>query len=584
MSDEAETKIGHVSRLAGLLRRLAGWTTDPYGRRRLEAALYASDAARQQAEAEVRRLSAELERSIAEHTAQLQAANQERERAEQALRESEERYRRLFEDAVVGIFQSMPDGKVLAVNPAFAHMCGYESPAELKALVQDIGKELFADPSRRAEIIRMIAADPTLKCFENLYRRKDGSVFTGNLHIWTVKDENGRLLHMEGFVEDITERKQAEAALRESQERYRGLVETTSDWVWEVDEEGRFTYCSPQVANILGYTSDEALGRSAFSLLASEAEQAPSAAWFAEVVAQRRTIPPMWTTYRHQDGHPVVVESGGTPFYRADGAFVGYHGIARDVTLRKQAEEETQAALAKEMDLNELKSRFISMTSHEFRTPLANILASAELLDYYGHQWTEEKRQQHLRKIQTNVHRMLRLMEDVLLVGKAEAEKLFYEPVLLDLDQLCRDVVEETQPLPEEQRRITFVHDGSCHDACMDETLLRQILTNLLSNAIKYSPPESAVELHLTCEDETALFRVIDQGIGIPSADQPRLFDTFFRGSNVGAIDGHGLGMPIIKKAVELQGGAIMFSSQVGVGTTFEVRLPQRIPFQENIP
>ena len=158
---------------------------------------------------------------------------EERKKAEEALRESEKRYRRLFEGAVLGVFQSTPEGGVITVNPAFARMFGYESPADVIASVKNVATDIFAEPQRRSEIMRLMAERPELRTFENLYRRKDGSTFTGNLHVWPVKDADGRLRHLEGFIEDITERKRTEEALRASEERFRALVETRSDWIWK---------------------------------------------------------------------------------------------------------------------------------------------------------------------------------------------------------------------------------------------------------------------------------------------------------------------------------------------------------------
>jgi PAS domain S-box-containing protein len=167
----------------------------------------------------------------------------ERKRIEQALRENEARYQRLFEDAVLGIFQSTPEGKAIAVNPAFARMFGYESPEDVIATVKDVATDLFADPQRRPEILRLMAEKPDLRTFENVYRRKDGSTFIGTLHVWPVRDAAGCLLHLEGFIEDITARKLAESqrdatlkALRDSEAQYRATLDAMGDMIHVVDD------------------------------------------------------------------------------------------------------------------------------------------------------------------------------------------------------------------------------------------------------------------------------------------------------------------------------------------------------------
>lgn len=245
------------------------------------------------------------------------------------------------------------------------------------------------------------------------------------------------------------------------------------------------------------------------------------------------------------------------------------------------AKEDIRSALEKEKELNLLKSRFISTASHEFRTPLTTILSSAELLESYGEQWTQDKKLKHIQRIQLAVKHMTELLNDVLLIGKAEAGKLEFNPILLDLIEFCSILVEEIQ-LTTITHKIAFYTQNQCPKAYLDEKLLRHILENLLSNAIKYSPQGGTVNFDLVCEQEKVIFRIQDRGIGIPAADLDKLFDSFHRASNVGTISGTGLGLSIVKKAVELHGGQIVVQSQVGVGTEFIVTLPLNQPVLES--
>jgi signal transduction histidine kinase len=251
--------------------------------------------------------------------------------------------------------------------------------------------------------------------------------------------------------------------------------------------------------------------------------------------------------------------------------------IIRDITDRKRAEEDIRKALDKQQELSELKSRFVTMSSHEFRTPLTTILSSAELIEKYSEKLTEEKKIQHLHRIQSSVKHMTQLLNNVLLIGKAEAGKLEFRPAPIDLAQFCRDLVEELQLSSGNNHTIAFCSQGECTNACLDEKLLRYILSNLLSNAIKYSPAGGTVNFDLICQQGEVLFRVQDRGIGIPQADQAKLFDSFHRASNVGTISGTGLGLAIVKKSVHLHQGTITVHSEIGVGTTFTVTLPLNI-------
>lgn len=240
---------------------------------------------------------------------------------------------------------------------------------------------------------------------------------------------------------------------------------------------------------------------------------------------------------------------------------------------RQQAEEDLRNALEKEKQLNELKTRFVSMTSHEFRTPLTSILSSAELLENYGHKWNEEKKIQYLQRIQNSVKNMTQLMNDVLLLGKAESGNLECKPTQLNLEQFCREIVEELQ-LTTTSHAIVFQPQNLPSTVSLDEKLLRHILTNLLSNAIKYSPKSDRVDFEVLYQSQTVIFRIVDYGIGIPDDEQEQLFSSFHRARNVGSISGTGLGLAIVKKAVDVQGGQIEVHSQEGVGTTFTVTLP----------
>ena len=268
--------------------------------------------------------------------------------------------------------------------------------------------------------------------------------------------------------------------------------------------------------------------------------------------------------------------------------------IIRDITERKQAEEDIRRTLEQEKKLNELKSRFVTMASHEFRTPLASILSSAELLEHYSHKWSQDKQLNHLHRIQASVKHMTELLNDVLLLGKAEAGKLNLNSTKINLSQFCQELVEEIQLTTKTHQiilqvasclevddRWTQQSDATENESAtvyMDEKILRHILNNLLSNGIKYSPDSDRVIFELICQSRQAIFRIQDFGIGIPLSEQERLFDFFHRANNVGSIPGTGLGLPIVKRSVDLHGGTIAMNSKVGVGTTFTVILPYLMP------
>jgi signal transduction histidine kinase len=233
-----------------------------------------------------------------------------------------------------------------------------------------------------------------------------------------------------------------------------------------------------------------------------------------------------------------------------------------------------RVALAAEKELNQLKSSFVSMVSHEFRTPLEVILSSSHILDRYLDRLPPENRREQLRAIRESVHRMSDLMEDVLTLGKFEAARMTCAAVPINLTAFCQRCLDEIESATESVCPIRFTTTNVNGETVGDESLLGPILTNLLSNAVKYSTPGEPVDFIVTRRGVDAELVVRDTGCGIPAADQPRLFTAFHRAGNVAHISGSGLGLVIVQRCVELHGGSIQCLSEEGKGTTFTVTLP----------
>ncbi len=247
--------------------------------------------------------------------------------------------------------------------------------------------------------------------------------------------------------------------------------------------------------------------------------------------------------------------------------------LKTELNLR-QTLEATCQEIEQAKELTDLKLNFFSLASHELRTPLSAILVSAQLLDNPNAPWTEEKRSRNLRRIQSSAKTMTQLLADILLLTRAEAGKLEFNPQMIELQQFCQQLVEEVTFNTQAQHHITVVQHGQCEHAYLDEILLRAMLMSLLTNAIKYSPPESEIQFTIRGEIDHTAFQIQDQGIGIPPADQKHLFETFRRGANVKGITGTGLGLAVVKKCLDIHGGSIDVKSQVGIGTSFTIDIP----------
>jgi signal transduction histidine kinase len=310
----------------------------------------------------------------------------------------------------------------------------------------------------------------------------------------------------------------------------------------------------------------------------------------AEKIVSQFNIPVVYLT-AYSDKQTLQKASNTQPFGYIIKPFLENQLITTvEIALHKhQTELVIREALEKEKENREIKSKFISMLSHEFRNPLSNILTLTEILTSPNYQLSEPKKNDYLLQIQKSVKHLDSLLSDVLLISKSEICKHQFNPLPLDLEDFCKNLISAVQVGIVESHEIILSIQGSCtltKDNTdvqdfknnllpnLDEKLLYHILTNLLSNAIKYSPQGGKVLFDLFCVQGEAIFRIQDEGIGIPPADQECLFSSFHRGSNVGNIPGNGLGLVIVKHYVELHGGEISFASKEGVGTTFIVSLP----------
>jgi len=261
--------------------------------------------------------------------------------------------------------------------------------------------------------------------------------------------------------------------------------------------------------------------------------------------------------------------------------------LAIEIKERKQAEklleknkEDLRTALNKEKELSELKSRFVTMASHEFRTPLSTILSSVSLISKYNEPGQDEKRFKHIERIKSAVYNLTSILNDFLSLGKLEEGKVASTPTTFDITSFSNDLVGELKEVTKTGQSITYNHEGTSTTVFLDKNLTRNICINLLSNAIKYSEEGTPIHFQTVIEHDTLMISVSDKGIGIPESEQQYIFDRFFRANNASNIQGTGLGLNIVKKYVELMQGEVGFTSISGKGTTFTLTLPLHIPVE----
>ncbi|HTI73090.1 MAG TPA: ATP-binding protein [Candidatus Limnocylindria bacterium] len=359
--------------------------------------------------------------------------------------------------------------------------------------------------------------------------------------------------------------------------RFAAIAEATSDLVGFSDMDGRIIYLNPAGKRIIGRSAEEPLdGLTLMDFVAPSCH--PIVSQQLLPAAMQHGAASGEITLRRTDEGEVHVSIVEMIIRNAEGQPAYIAAIMRDEGERKQMLRDTERALFREREVSELRANFVSLISHEFRTPLEVILTGADILDRYFERLTPEKRLGYLRTIQESVKRMSGMMEDVLLLGRVEAGKLGFKPQPLDLPLFCRRVVDEMVSATSARCPIELLLEPDLPQACGDASLLRHVFVNLLSNAVKYSPEGAVVQLRVVQSGEDCLVTVIDRGRGIPDSDRARLFQSFQRGSNVTDTPGTGLGLLIVRKAVEIHGGRLSFQSEEGAGTQFHIVLPLFAP------
>ena len=369
---------------------------------------------------------------------------------------------------------------------------------------------------------------------------------------------------------EIVERQRVEQALRASEQQLQAILDNSIALIYVKNIQGEYILVNQWYETVFQISKEEIKGKTDYDLFPKKMAEIYRANDQRVFQAQAALE---WEEVVPQDNALHTYLSIKFPLYNAEGNIYAICGISTDITKRKRAEESILKALEKERELGEIKSHFVTMASHEFRTPLATILSSTDILERYNHKLTEEKKNEHFRRIQLSVEHTISLLNDVLLIGKAEADKLEFQPTPIELVKFCHDLVEAIQSTTN-SHTITFCTQEQFINACLDEKLLRQILSNLLSNAIKYSYQGGIIQFNLSREPEKIVVRIRDEGIGIPVIDQSKVFNAFHRASNVSNISGTGLGLAIVKKSVDLHNGSIDIESEVGVGTTSIVTFP----------
>jgi PAS domain S-box-containing protein len=488
-------------------------------------------------------------------------------KAEKALLSSQQNFRLLFDTIDDFMFILDLNGNILHTNSAVGKRLGYtnEELNQLHVLA-------VHPPERRDEagfIVGEMLAGRASFCPVPLHA-KDGSEIPVETRVIMGKWDGHDVLF--GISRDVTERQRLDAALKMQSAAF----ETFAHAIIITDIEGRIQWANSSFLRLSGYQMDEIIGRTNGELTKSGQQNKlfykelwstikNGKIWSGELINQRK------------NGTLYPEELSITPVLDELGKIRNFIAIKIDITDRKAFEESLRSAIAKEKELNELKSRFVSMASHEFRTPLASILMMSDSLMAYWKRMEEQQIELKLKNIKDQVQHLAKVVTDVMQVSKIQEGKLSFEPKVIDFIQLCNGVIKDFNTDQTLKHKIHFECNLPNLRMRLDSRLILQVLNNLVSNAVKYSHPNPVVTIKLKeCNHEFQL-SIKDNGIGIPPSDHKNMFEPFFRAENAKQIPGNGLGLNIVRESIRLHGGDIGFTSNLGKGTTFVVHLSKEL-------
>lgn len=541
--------------------------------------------------------------------------------------EDTKRLQAIFQHSQDGIITINHLGIIESINPAAAKLFGYQPSEVIDQNINVLMPEPYHSSHdgyiknyRQTGKRKIIGLGRAVKG-----KRKDGSTFPFFLSVSEVKLED-RIIFT-GFVHDISEIKEKERQLEESKNRLAAIFDTAVDGIIIINRKGEILNINPAVSKLFGYSSEEVLGHN-IKMLMPEPHHSQHDQYLKDyqATAQAKIIGiGREVKGKRKDGSTFPFNLGVSEVKTGESTV--YTGIIHDLTAYKKKEQEilnlnqtleekvlartnelsetvnkllsannqleheiaerqkveatlraTEIeilnALSKEKELGELKSRFVSMASHEFRTPLSTILSSVSLIGRHKEAGNFDKLDKHIDRIKSSVSNLTNILNDFLSLSKLEEGKIENQPEYFEINDFCKSATDELEGLLKPGQSIEIVSSEEHLQVFLDPRLLKNILFNLLSNGLKYSPQDTIIQLNITTLEHKLRLQVVDQGIGIPKADQEHLFSRFFRATNASTIQGTGLGLNIVKKYIDLMNGNITFESKENQGTSFTVLLP----------
>ena len=493
--------------------------------------------------------------------------------AEQSIIRNEEKYKRIFDLSPEAIIMINNQGNITDLNKRVFDWLGY-MPKEINGLhLLKIPFILKEDKIKMIKQFRKRISGEDIKPYNLRFITKAGLVRIGRVLGTPIRNTDNRIIANLIMVMDVTETIEAGKKLEAQEKRFRDVAFSMADWVWEVNNEGKYTYSSVKVSDLLGYSVEEIIGKSAFDFM-SEQEGKKIGKIFNQIVEKQENIVDMENWLVRKDDTEICVLTSGVPMFNKSGELAGYRGVDKDITELKIREQELVRAKEAAEAAVEAKAEFLATMSHEIRTPMNGVIGMTGLLDETD--LTEEQRE-YVETIRVSGDSLLTIINDILDFSKIDSGKLDLEVHPFEIRNCIEEVFDLVAGEAQEKGLDLLYFIESEVPICIsgDITRLRQIIVNLVNNAVKFTDEgEILVNISLAEKKGEAVeikFTVKDTGIGIPEDKLDKLFKSFSQvdSSTSRKYGGTGLGLAISLRLTELMGGSISVQSEEGVGSVF---------------
>jgi len=494
--------------------------------------------------------------------------------------------RQFIETANAPIFGIDSEGMVNEWNQTSEKITGF---TKKEVLGQDLVKRYItsAYQTKVKKVLDNALKGEETANFEFPIFSKDGNRVMILLNSSTRRNVNGEIIGMLGVGQDISKMDELRTVSDAIAKELRQFIETANAPIFGIDSNGMVNEWNQSSEKITGFTKEEVLGEDLVATYINSNYQKSVKKVLDNAQRGVETANFEFPLYA-KDGKRIMILLNSSTRRNSDGKIIGMLGVGQDITIlneyKKNLEskveyrtQELQESLEREKELGQLKTSFVSMASHEFRTPLTSIKAISDIILRYSNKLSQESINARLEKIKKEVDDMTIMLDDILIIGKSEAQKLAFNPDIEDIVFLIRQIITEYQFSDTTNRQLIYDIPNSIIMINVDKKWIKHIIINLISNAEKYSNKNTPIKISIHQNQSNISFSFQDYGIGISKQDIKKLFEPFHRGSNAQNIPGTGLGLSVLQQAVDLHNGKIEVESNLGKGSKFKIILPYNI-------